>query len=82
MDKHQTDLQYIKDNLDIDFEVTPRATVLQIMQDHQLPTTSWVVTCLDVEYPNLQDQYIKQTKDLVCYHGFIGDCHYCKWGTD
>lgn len=79
----QNDLDYIKENLDIDTKKTSKAEALALLKEHEISTTSWVLSALTEVYGEAwAEEYKESIAKDTCYHGFLGQCPYCKWGTE
>lgn len=77
------DLNYIKENFGIDPAVTSQSKALKVLREHEISTTSWVLSDLESVYgKKFGDKYRKSIASETCEHGFIGECVYCKWGTE
>lgn len=77
------DLEYIKRELGVDTETTPPENASNLMLKHRINTTSWVLTVLEEHYGQLwAETYREKIRHISCEHGFIGDCPYCKYGTE
>ena len=77
------DLKWIEDHMGINPLTTSKAEAHEIMRKHEINTTSWVLTRLEKEYgAKGGTNYRLSIQNKTCTHGFIGNCPYCKWGTD
>lgn len=75
-------MAWIKNYLQID-ETTNKEEAQRILRDNEINNTSWVLSALARVYgEDWAASYRASIADLVCSHGFIGDCNYCKWGTE
>lgn len=82
-EQRKDDLAYIKEHMQIDVDHTSREEASAILRQHEINTTSWVLSRLDTEYgKGFGDQYRASINSETCDHGFIGSCPYCKYGTD
>lgn len=80
---HKWDLKYIKEHFDIDPKVTSKKKAQDILEAEEINTTSWVLDALAEEYGETwAEAYRQRIRKSTCDHGFLGDCHYCKYGTD
>lgn len=77
------DLAYIKEHMQIDVKHTSREEAAAILRQHEINTTSWVLSRLENEYgTKWAESYRNKVRKTSCDHGFLGSCPYCKYGTD
>lgn len=77
------DLTYIKDHMQIDTATTSEAEAIKLLRANEINTTSWVLSTLEQHYGSeFGKAYRQSIADNTCAHGFIGNCHYCKFGTE
>lgn len=80
---NKEDRKYIKENIGINAPKTPLKKVFELLAKNHIPTTSWIVSKLMQDYgEDFAIQYIESIKDKTCGHGFLGDCPYCRYGTE
>lgn len=82
-EERKFDLRWIEDHMGINPLTTSKAEAHKILRDHEINTTSWVLSRLEKEYgKKWADLYRQSIANKTCAHGFLGNCPYCKWGTD